>query len=34
MVFFASKALLTLSGAMEKNKLFDFERYDLTDGKE
>jgi hypothetical protein len=34
MVFLASKTLLSLSGAVEKNFLFDFERYDLANGKE
>jgi hypothetical protein len=34
MVFLASKTLLSLLGAVEKNFLFDFERYDLANGKE
>jgi hypothetical protein len=34
MVFLASETLLSLSGRVEKNFLFDFERYDLTNGKE
>jgi hypothetical protein len=34
MVFLASKTLLSLSGAAEKNFLFDFECYDLANGKE
>jgi hypothetical protein len=34
MVFLASKTLLSLSGAMEINFLFDFERYDLANNKE
>jgi hypothetical protein len=33
-VFLASETLLSLLGAVEKNFLFDFERYDLTNGKE
>jgi hypothetical protein len=34
MVFLASKTLLSLSGAVEKNFFFNFECYDLTNGKE
>jgi hypothetical protein len=34
MVFLASKTLLSLLGAVEKNFLFDFERYDPANGKE
>jgi hypothetical protein len=34
MVCLASKTLLSLLGAMEKNFLFDFEHYDLANGKE
>jgi hypothetical protein len=34
MVFWASETLLSLSCAVEKNFLFDFERYDLVNGKE
>jgi hypothetical protein len=34
MDFLTSKKLLSLSGAVEKNFLFDFERYDLANGKE
>jgi hypothetical protein len=34
MVFLASKTLLSLLGTVEKNFLFHFERYDLTNGKE
>jgi hypothetical protein len=34
MVFLASKTLLSLSGTVEKNFLFDFECYDLANGKE
>jgi hypothetical protein len=34
LVFLASKTLLSLSGALEKNFLFDIERYDLANGKE
>jgi hypothetical protein len=32
--FLASKTLLSLSGAVEKNFFFNFECYDLTNGKE
>jgi hypothetical protein len=34
MAFLASETLLSLSGVVEKNLLFDFERYDLANGKE
>jgi hypothetical protein len=34
MVFLASETLLSLSGAMKKTFLLDFERYDLANGKE
>jgi hypothetical protein len=34
MVFLAPKTLLYLSGRVEKNFLFDFEPYDLANGKE
>jgi hypothetical protein len=34
MVFLASKTLLSLSSAVGKNLLIDFEHYDLTNGKE
>jgi hypothetical protein len=34
MIFLASKTLLSLSGAVEKNFFFNFECYDLTNGKE
>jgi hypothetical protein len=34
MVFLASETLLSLLEAVEKNFLFDFERYDLANGKE
>jgi hypothetical protein len=34
MVFLASKTLLSLSGAVEKNFLFDSGRYDLANNKE
>jgi hypothetical protein len=34
MVFLASKTLLSLSGAVEKNFFFNFECYDLTNGNE
>jgi hypothetical protein len=34
MVFLASKTMLSLSGAVEKIFLFDFERYDLANNKE
>jgi hypothetical protein len=34
MIFLASETLLSLLGAVEKNFLFDFERYDLANGKE
>jgi hypothetical protein len=34
MVFLASETVLSLSGAVEKNFLFDFERYNLANGKE
>jgi hypothetical protein len=32
MVFLASETLLSLLGGVEKNFLFDFERYDLANG--
>jgi hypothetical protein len=34
MVFLAPETLLYLSGTMKKNFFFDFEPYDLTNGKE
>jgi hypothetical protein len=34
MVFLAPKTLLYLSGIVEKNFFFDFEPYDLANGKE
>jgi hypothetical protein len=34
MVFLASNTLLYLSGIGKKNFFFNFERYDLTNGKE
>jgi hypothetical protein len=34
MVFLAPETLLYLSGTVEKNFFFDFEPYDLTNGKE
>jgi hypothetical protein len=34
MKFVAPKTLLYLSGIVEKNFFFDFEPYDLTNGKE
>jgi hypothetical protein len=34
MVFLASETLLYLSGIVEKNFFFDFEPYDLPNGKE
>jgi hypothetical protein len=34
MVFFAPETLLSLSGAVEKNFFFQFEPYDLANGKE
>jgi hypothetical protein len=34
MVFWASKTLLSLSGIVEKKKFFNFECYDLANGKE
>jgi hypothetical protein len=34
MVFLASKTLLSLSGTVEKNFFFNFECYDLANGKE
>jgi hypothetical protein len=34
MVFLASETLLSLSGIGEKNFFFNFEHYDLTNGKE
>jgi hypothetical protein len=34
MVFLAPKTLLNLFGTVEKNFLFDFEPYDLANGKE
>jgi hypothetical protein len=34
MVFFPSETLLYLSGTVEKNFSFDFEPYDLPNGKE
>jgi hypothetical protein len=34
MVFLAPETLLYLSGTMEKNYFFDFEPYDLANGKE
>jgi hypothetical protein len=34
MVFLAPKTLLSLSGIVEKNYFFDFEPYDLANGKE
>jgi hypothetical protein len=34
MVFLASKTLLSLSRTVEKNFFFNFECYDLTNGKE
>jgi hypothetical protein len=34
MVFLASETLLPLSGTVEKNFLFHFERYDLANGNE
>jgi hypothetical protein len=34
MVFLASETLLSFSGAVENNFLFDFERYDLANSKE
>jgi hypothetical protein len=34
MVFLASKTLLALLGAVEKNFFFNFECYDLANGKE
>jgi hypothetical protein len=33
MDFWTSKTLLALSGIVEKNFFFDFERYDLTNHK-
>jgi hypothetical protein len=33
MVLLASKTLLSLLGIVEKNKIFDFECYDLTNYK-
>jgi hypothetical protein len=34
MDFLASERLVSLLGAVEKNFFFNFERYDLTNGKE
>jgi hypothetical protein len=34
MVFLASETLLSLSGTVEKNFFFNFECYDLANGKE
>jgi hypothetical protein len=34
MVFLAPKTLLYLLGTVEKNNFFDFEPYDLANGKE
>jgi hypothetical protein len=34
MVFLAPETLLSLSGTVEKNFFFDFEPYDLANGKE
>jgi hypothetical protein len=34
MVFLAPETLLYLLGIVEKNFFFDFERYDLANGKE
>jgi hypothetical protein len=34
MVFLAPKTLVYLSGTVEKSFLFDFEPYDLANGKE
>jgi hypothetical protein len=34
LVFLASESLLSLSGTVEKNFFFNFECYDLANGKE